>query len=490
MLLADRRMRLIYLCLAGMEAAWITPFWLLIYRPARAPWLAYGTILAGLLAWTLALELLSRTKVESPRFELVALGLMTLTSLLAVRLALYGGRPVYDVRWFGEALAATLNFQGGFPLPLALVLANLFLWQRATHATSRELTFFGVGVSFRLGMLLLIVGAGLLAHLRGQMPAGDHGAGSWLAFSSLLVWLYFGLGLTATAVARIREKAADAQSAGATLPPRRFAQLLLAVGLTVGGAGLLSLVYTPAGFFALFRRLDPLWQLVKVPLVALFLWLARVLEPFFLWLEAQLMLFLEGRGIDVRPQNPLAPLAQKQEALAQAPNPLWTILANVGIGLAIIVAVLIAAAFLVLYLEKVRRGQMHEQAEEEGAEAVTLGGGILSRGIQTLREMAGLVRRFGLSRQLLAAISVQNIYANLCRLARQRGHPRRPAQPPDDYLPVLARAFPGQEEPLGRITAAYMRVHYGERPVSQAELACVRADYQRVRKVPERSGSG
>jgi hypothetical protein len=83
---------------------------------------------------------------------------------------------------------------------------------------------------------------------------------------------------------------------------------------------------------------------------------------------------------------------------------------------------------------------------------------------------------------LLAAISVQNIYANLCRLARQRGYPRHPAQPPDDYLPVLAQAFSGQEEALTRITAAYMRVHYGDRPVTPDELAEVRRDYRLVRK--------
>jgi hypothetical protein len=94
------------------------------------------------------------------------------------------------------------------------------------------------------------------------------------------------------------------------------------------------------------------------------------------------------------------------------------------------------------------------------------------------------VRRFGLSSQLLAAISVENIYANLCRIARRRGYPRRPALPPDDYLPQLAQAFPGQDEPLARITAAYMRVHYGDRPVSLDELSALRADYRAVREAP------
>ena len=84
----------------------------------------------------------------------------------------------------------------------------------------------------------------------------------------------------------------------------------------------------------------------------------------------------------------------------------------------------------------------------------------------------------GFGRDLLAAISVQNIYANLCRIGRQRGRPRLISQPPDAYLPVLAVVFPGEEERLRRITAAYMRVHYGAHPVSGEELAALREDYR------------
>ena len=77
---------------------------------------------------------------------------------------------------------------------------------------------------------------------------------------------------------------------------------------------------------------------------------------------------------------------------------------------------------------------------------------------------------------------MQNIYANLCRLARRRGRPRLPSQPPDDYLPVLGQAFPGQDERLRRITTAYMRVHYGDQPVGGEELASLREDYRVLRE--------
>ena len=108
-----------------------------------------------------------------------------------------------------------------------MIAINLVLWQRATSATSRDPSFFNVGVSFRLGMLLLIAGAGLLSFMRGRSVVG-------------FLWLYFALGLIAVSIARISEKASEAQSAGKALPMRRFAQLLLAAGVTIGAAWLLS----------------------------------------------------------------------------------------------------------------------------------------------------------------------------------------------------------------------------------------------------------
>ena len=98
MFLANRRMTLLYLCLAGMEAAWITPLWLLIYTLAPPPWISYAGVLAGLLVWTLVLELLSRTGVQSPAYDLIVLALMALTSLLIVWAALYRVAPV-GARW-------------------------------------------------------------------------------------------------------------------------------------------------------------------------------------------------------------------------------------------------------------------------------------------------------------------------------------------------------------------------------------------------------
>ena len=183
MFLANRRMTLLYLCLAGMEAAWITPFWLLIFAFAPLRWAAYAGVLAGLLIWSLTLELMSRTGVQSPAYDLTVLALMALTSLLIVWAVLYRAMPPYEIGWLRALVGDVFNFKAGIPPVVGLIAINLVLWQRVTAATSRDPSFFNVGVSFRLGLLLLIAGAGLLSLLRGQNVIG-------------FLWLYFALGLS------------------------------------------------------------------------------------------------------------------------------------------------------------------------------------------------------------------------------------------------------------------------------------------------------
>ena len=142
--------------------------------------------------------------------------------------------------------------------------------------------------------------------------------------------------------------------------------------------------------------------------------------------------------------------------------------------------------FVLLMLGRVRRSRVSDQAEDVAHEDLTFGGNSLRRGWRRLRNLARLVRRYGLGSQLLAAISVQNLYANLTRLARQRGFARPPAVAPDEYLPILHQAFPGQDVALQRLTLAYMRVYDGDHPINESELAQLRADFRAIQAMPRR----
>jgi hypothetical protein len=240
----------------------------------------------------------------------------------------------------------------------------------------------------------------------------------------------------------------------------------------------LSLFCRPDKIKGFLRWFNPLWtvlgrafwwvaELVFKPLEPLLVWLMEIFRHID-WGQVVGIIGSEGETL-FEPRH-----AQPWPGMAMV----WTVMRYTAIGLVIVLVL----GFVLLYLRKIDRSQLCQEAEEEGDETITLGGGILNRGARWLRDMSDLVKRYGLSRQLLAAVSVQNIYANLCRIAGRRGYPRHRAWPPDDYLPTLKKAFgPKAEEALARITLAYMRVHYGDKPIGIAELAQLQKDYHLVR---------
>jgi hypothetical protein len=145
----------------------------------------------------------------------------------------------------------------------------------------------------------------------------------------------------------------------------------------------------------------------------------------------------------------------------------------------------IALIVLVIFFGRVVRRARSSEAEDTSTEAGLRPGG-LSFGLDRLKDWFALLGRYGVSSQLLAAISVENIYANLARIARRKGFPRHPSQGPDRYLPQLIVAFEGHEAELNAITAAYIRVRYAERPITPEELDALRAAYASVTAPPEK----
>lgn len=497
MLLSNRRHRLIFICLAGMEMAWLTPL-LLLFLQARRVWRAdlalpppsplalFAVLWVSLLLLMLMLDILQRRDLESPQFELSVLGLLLLTTLLAIRFGLYSRALLTDMAWLRNTADAIFNFQRGLRPELFFFVVMLFLWQRAASASNRDLGFFSIGVAFRLGILLLTVGGGLLA---GVAPTSASSVEPQALVAVQFVWLYFFLGLTAVALTRIDQQAVRGyDSAGVMMPAGRLAQLLAMIGVTLGATALLAAVVTPQGILALIRWLGPLWvilgRVLSFVLDALFAVLAPILE----WLFQSLVGLFRNSSLLTSLDN----IIQRMQAASldtqvttqptADPIPPWIWVAARYALVLVILGLMIV--FVLLMLGRVRRSRAADQVEDATREDLTFGGNSLRRGWRRLRNLARLVRRYGLGSQLLAAISVQNLYANLTRLARQRGFARPPAVAPDEYLPSLHQAFPGQDIALQRLTLAYMRVHYGDHPISETDLAQLRADFRAIQETP------
>lgn len=476
MLLTNRRHRMLFMALAGMEVAWFLPLALTFFawlQPDRAPLPARFTGLGAdsplllfalcwglLLLYLLCADLLNRWQIDSPLYEVAMIGIVLATALVLIRLLIFPTLALWDLRWLAVVLWAVFDFAPEGAAIIFLLVVNLFLWIRVATATDRALTFFSVGVSFRLGVLLALVGNTLLI-LYARRPV-EH--------ALTYFWCFVAFGLLAVAVARIDEKAIGAtQSTGAALPWWRFGQLLIMVGGTLTAAIATAQLYTPANIKSVLGWFSPLWNLLG----NFFLWLLYT----FFWLVAplldRLIEFIRSLLADLEPPEtieqefnfgpPTDPMSLSDMAQSFA---LVRYCLIAGVILAIVVLLLILFA-------RTRQRSLAEEQEQTATEGLALGGNPFAR----LRGWANLLRRYGLGPGLLAAISVQNIYANVCRLAGRRGHPRLAAQSPDEYLPRLRFAFPGQDEKLTRLTAVYMRVHYGDRAVDDTELAQLREDY-------------
>jgi hypothetical protein len=96
----------------------------------------------------------------------------------------------------------------------------------------------------------------------------------------------------------------------------------------------------------------------------------------------------------------------------------------------------------------------------------------------------GLVKRFGLGRDLFGALTIRWIYGRMERLGKKRGFPRHDAQTPYEYREHLADAFPGGDADIRLIVEAYVAIRYGELPEDGQKLDHVRDAFDRLKRIP------
>lgn len=463
-----------------MEVAWFLPFALTIFvrmQPdqvempalllrsgAWSPFIFFALCWGVLLLYLLSTDLLNRRQIDFPRRELVMIGLIIITFLATTRLFLFPTRAINDLSWLASIVAAIFDQGPGSAAIFFLLLLNLFLWLRVAMTTDRSLTFFSVGVSFRLGMLLAIIGNSLLILVAGQS----------VQQALRYLWLFFFFGLLAVALARVDEKAFQAtQSSGATLPWSRFMQLVI---MTISAVGLVvysSTLYTPTVIRTVLGWFAPLWAFLGALLLRILALLFWFLMPFLEQLsEAFRALLANIEPINVGEQ------AYGEMDLPPSQLDFGQMLRDYALVRYLLISLVLFVIFAVIAIlvARTRKRELPIEEEESHADGLAFGGNPFQR----LRDLAALFRRHGLRPGLLAAISVQNIYANTSRLAGRRGYRRNAAQPPDEYLPALIAAFPGHDVALTRLTAVYMRVHYGDQAVQAEELATLRQDYATI----------
>lgn len=220
----------------------------------------------------------------------------------------------------------------------------------------------------------------------------------------------------------------------------------------------------------------------------------RVLVFLFLILMSPLLFLLQAiynflnailpdqaRGLPTKP----GPIDQSPGSGLDSPlvSTLFRLLSN-GLILAIVLCLLFSILAFVWFVI-ISRTARHEYEDEERE---LLGTGEVVGGMrQTLRDgwrrlagLLGMLRQFGLGRDLLAALTIRRIYARMEKMAGVRGYPRTLSETPYEYRQELAQAFPGYDDAIHRITEAYIAVRYGDIPEDRADLEAVRLAWARL----------
>ncbi|MEZ4681150.1 MAG: hypothetical protein R2932_43750 [Caldilineaceae bacterium] len=482
MLLTNRRHRILFMALAAMEVSWFLPFALtafiriqrgrvtlpalLFYAGDWSPLVFFALCWGALLLYLLSADFFNRWQVEVPWRELSMIVIVLGTFLLSVRILIFPTAALLDVRWLLITISAIYN-QGPGSSPILLLLAiNFFLWIRVATATGRSLTFFSVGVSFRLGMLLALVGNGMLILWAGQ-PVTQ---------ALLYLWLFFGFGLLAVALARVDEKAFHAtQSSGVTLPWGRLVQLVTMTLGTIFVAVTASQYYTPAAIRTVLGWFSPLWNFLGALLLYLFSAIIIILGPFLERLAAiirDLIANLEPVATEAD-YGPLEPVGQQMQ--------LDEIVRNFALVRYCMVTLALLVIFFILWLFFVRTRNVKSPAKMSSPMLPVLPA-------CTIHFIVYAISLISCANTVCAADSLppspsRTSMRTFAAWPAAAAIPAPLRNHPMNILPNSLRPSPAIPQ-HSRLTNAYMRVHYGDLPATEDELSQLRSDYAAIQATP------
>lgn len=373
----------------------------------------------------------------------------------------------------GEVLGRIVRLEA---LGLLLLALNLFLWRRAITLARDWFGPIAAWGRLKLGIWMLFIYVFVAGRLRPQTL----GSGPLFA--------YLSTALLAMAVARI---SFIRQYHGAQNNPfdRRWAASLLGTALGVAGlATLISGLLTGQLSRLLAQAGEGLGAAVRAVLYIIglpFLLLIYLLEPLIARLSGELARASQAvptESAQYTPGGMPDPLSELIGAqVAGAGPPPWLVPA--------LAWAIILTAVLLIWRQSRKRSHWR-QRKGVGTDFLRAEGSLMGSLRAWAQESAGgLSQRLRGGQRQRAAARIRQIYAGLMDLTAELERPRPPAQTPLEFLPALRSLFPAQAGEVQEITAAYLKVRYGELPETRAEIEAVESAWKRVEQSGKRMKS-
>lgn len=464
------RQEYLHASIALMTAFWITPWitlslnWFLEISLSGA----LGLSAAHLIGSTLLVRWMIHRRATSASMLLYVLVLMWIAAGFTVLVTpalmkSYGGQETLTLRdlfFFDQE-----NRVPAGPLLIGWVLV---LWWRGYQLGDTYLTLVRASFGMRLGILSFLIAALAIGPtLRPDLLA--------------LIPPFFFLGLLSSSLARADSLALD-RAGHQTAFGRGWILSLAAIALLLTAASYIVALWL-AGI-DIERAAWLLWTIAEGLLTLFFL----VLSPLLLLVQ---IIYNTLRSL--MPDRLSTPInitnSDGSASNSSSDIPYVSDLLNLMTNAFFVAIILLLVVLLIAFIWFVLLGRL-ERKESEDEERETLGtaevmGGMRSTLRNNLRRLAnalGLLRQFGVGRDLFAALTIRRIYARMEHLAGKRGYPRTLSETPNEYRRELFQAYPGLNEDVERITRAYIAVRYGDVPENNEELQAVRTAWSHLQE--------
>ncbi|MFN2264084.1 MAG: DUF4129 domain-containing protein [Anaerolineales bacterium] len=457
-----------------MELSWIVP-WYRSLTPmtyAASIWKVFFVLLGILLLAHFSTRLMNFLNIKIRIRRIVTLILLILAIFLGLKLLLYEMEAVSFDALLNRPFRAFSDVRGLIPDEFLVIVVVMVVYWRGLVLASKFIDPMSVRGNFYLGLVMFVAYIFINTLVTGETPGA-------------MLYIFFVSGLVAMGAARIFTITQLRGGARNPFDLRWFMGILLT---TLGIVGL-------AAFMAwLVSDRTSILGGIGGLVLGIFGGIMLVLiSP---------LIFIMERFADSVPQasgavqsvvnaledlrNTFSTIANNLFTLFNIPSLMnWMQLMKPVLLWVFVIAIALTILFSVSHwLSSERRADLDER------EGIIERGdilGLLRRAIQErLENLGGSLRgraRVKTSQRWLVAARIRRIYASMMDLATQLGEPRPLASTPLEFQPVMEHLLPEGKEDVGLITAAYLRVRYGEIPETEAEIKQVETAWEHLRSI-------
>jgi len=455
-----------------MELSWVVP-WYRSLTPATYAagiWRVFFVLLGILLLANLSTRLMNFLDLKIRIRRAVTLVLIILSIFVGLKLLLYETEPLQFGALFNRPFSAMSDVRGLIPDEFLVMVVVLVVYWRGLSLASKYIDPRSVRSNFYLGLGMFLAYILVNTLITGETPGP-------------MLYTFFVAALIAMGAARIFTITQLRGGARNPFNLRWFLGILVTSLLIVGLAGLVAWLASDrtsilGGIGGLAMGIFSVIMLVLIsPLIFIIERLANSIPQASGAMQSVIDALEELR-------TTFGGIANNLFNLFDIPSLLnWMQLLKPFLLWGFVIAI----SLLIIF--SISRWLLNERLSElDETEGLIERGDVLDllrRAIQDRLERLGQSLR-GRARlrpgqRWLAAAKIRRIYARMMDLARQLGVPRPPASTPLEFQPVLEDMLPDGQADVQLITAAYLRVRYGEIPETKEEINEVESAWDNVR---------